>query len=246
MSGRVRGTNEYFALSYAYDEATGIQSFSTLRPLLEDILEEYSGAARTHLDLACGTGLAMRFFTERGYVSIGIDASPSMLHVARRRQTKISVGDLRRIPLRGSFACITCLNDSVRVLLRLSDVIRSFRNVRSLMNSDSLFLFDLRDPQMVARSLRNGRFASHGEKHDMIIRTTYSSARRLETLRFSGRVRYAGRVYEIDEVLRHRTYSREEMTKVVRAAGLVVRDVITFDRFPGIRGDSAWLFVTGI
>lgn len=53
------------------------------------------------LDAACGTGRLTTHLLERGHRVIGVDASPEMLEVARRRLTgaQLRRGDLREIPI---------------------------------------------------------------------------------------------------------------------------------------------------
>ena len=68
-------TEAYGAFAYAYDRALGSRFFKAVRTLLDETLEKYPTPKRTHLDVACGTGLVLRHFRERGWKSTGIDAS---------------------------------------------------------------------------------------------------------------------------------------------------------------------------
>ena len=52
----------YGAFAYAYDKALGERFFKSVRRLLDDLLERYPTPKRSHLDLACGTGLAVESF----------------------------------------------------------------------------------------------------------------------------------------------------------------------------------------
>ena len=97
----------YGAFAYAYDQALGERYFRAVRRLLADVLDRYPSESKTHLDVACGTGLAMPFFTGRGFVSTGVDISPVMLNVARKRARRLVVGDTRALPLRATFSRIT-------------------------------------------------------------------------------------------------------------------------------------------
>src|SRR5437870_12676495 len=76
----------YGAFAYAYDKALGERYFRAIRRMLDDVLERFPvPPAKTHLDVACGTGLAMRHFARRGFVTTGIDNSMPMLRLASGR-----------------------------------------------------------------------------------------------------------------------------------------------------------------
>jgi len=145
-------TESYGAFAYAYDQALGERYFRSVRRLLAEVLDRYPhhgpDAPATHLDIACGTGLAIPFFSERGFVSTGLDLSPVMLNVARKRTQQLVAGDARLMPLRGTFSRITCLYDSLNHLLMPRDLEMSFREIRALMGPDSLFLFDMNHPEI--------------------------------------------------------------------------------------------------
>jgi len=59
--------------------------FQAASRLLGEILERQETNGRSHLDVACGTGLAVPFFEGRGFRSIGVDLSLPMLRMARLR-----------------------------------------------------------------------------------------------------------------------------------------------------------------
>ncbi len=75
----------YGAFAYAYDKALGQRFFRAVQRLLDQTLDRYPTPKRTHLDLACGTGLVLNAFRQRGWRSTGVDASLAMLQVAQRR-----------------------------------------------------------------------------------------------------------------------------------------------------------------
>ena len=62
----------YGAFAYAYDKALGERYFRAVRRRLDDVLERFPAATKTHLDVACGTGLAMRHCARRGFVSTSL------------------------------------------------------------------------------------------------------------------------------------------------------------------------------
>jgi SAM-dependent methyltransferase len=144
----VSAAESYGAFAYAYDQALGQRYFRAVRRLLTDVLDRYPSESMTHLDVACGTGLAMPFFTSRGFVSTGVDFSPVMLNVARKRARRLVGGDTRALPLRTTFSRITCLYDSLNHLLDARDLAAAFREIAGVMDGDSLFIFDMNHPEI--------------------------------------------------------------------------------------------------
>ena len=245
VEGRPRGT--YGAFAFAYDQASGKPAFARLRITLETLLAAHRKTPHTHLDLACGTGLALELFERLGYRSVGIDFSMPMLLVAARRAERLVAGDLRAIPLRSTFGAVTLLNDTLTSIRRRSDLVRSFRSIRRCMGPDSLLLFDTTKQRSMSLWTAGETFRLRGRRYDVSIHTSYSRARRTGTMRLEGWARDRGIRYVIDEVHEQRAWSRLEIVDSLRLASLRVVEVIDFRRFPTARTripqDEAWLFV---
>ncbi|HWW61421.1 MAG TPA: class I SAM-dependent methyltransferase, partial [Thermoanaerobaculia bacterium] len=124
---------DYASFAYAYDKALGARFFRAVRRVLDDALEKHPTPKRTHLDIACGTALAVEHMRAKGWRSTGVDASLPMLHVARPRASRLIAGDIRSLPLRSTFARITCLYDSLNHMLEREELVAAFRSVRGVM-----------------------------------------------------------------------------------------------------------------
>src|SRR2546423_2627403 len=138
----------YVAFAYAYDQAVGRRFSRAGQRLRVTPLEERPPREMTHLDIACGTGYAMELFARRGFRSVGVDLSLPMLEIAHTRVRRLVCADLRALPLRRTFARITCLYDSLNHMKEREDLVAAFRAVRGVMSSESLFLFDINHPDI--------------------------------------------------------------------------------------------------
>src|SRR5512138_2237825 len=77
-------TNFYDALAPMFDVMTDWNArLNTEGPFLKALLEE--SGARTVLDAACGSGWHALALAEWGYTVAGVDASPVMVEMARRK-----------------------------------------------------------------------------------------------------------------------------------------------------------------
>lgn len=222
----------YGAFAYAYDKALGERFFRAVQKLLDETLERFPTPKRTHLDLACGTGLVLDAFRARGWRSTGIDASIAMLQVAHQRLPRVAAGDLRALPLRKKFARITCLYDSLNHMLDANDLAAAFQSVRGVMAEDSLFLFDMNHPEIYPEVWGISEpFIARGRDYHLEIATTYRSRERIGRANVTGWAELGGKRVPIQEQHRQRAYSEREIVKALDASDLVPVDVLNFDPY---------------
>ena len=228
-----RRSESYGAFAYAYDQALGEHFFSAARRLLDDVLYKYPARAKTHLDLACGTGYAIDYFEKRGFRSIGVDASLSMLGVARKRASRLIAADIRALPLRDTFSRITCLYDSLNHLQTRDDLVATFNGARDAMDGESLFFFDVNHPDIYPAvwGMREP-YISTGVDHHLEIATKYDRREKRAYGVVSGWATLAnGERATIRETHEQRAWSEREIKECLRAAHLEVVEVIDFDPF---------------
>jgi SAM-dependent methyltransferase len=225
--------SSYGAFAYAYDRALGERFFRAARRMLTRLIDKYPSRELTHLDLACGTGLAMKFFASRGFVSTGIDASLPMLRMARPRSPRIVAGDFRALPLRATFARVTCLYDSLNHLKSRADLVATFRAVRSVMNEESLFLFDMNHPDIYPEIWgMKDPFIAKGEGYHLEIATSYRPRDATGLALVTGwALLPTGERAKIRERHEQRAYSQREITQSLVEAGLSIVDVLDFDPY---------------
>jgi SAM-dependent methyltransferase len=223
----------YGAFAYAYDKALGERFFRSARRMLSDILERYPSSDRTHLDVACGTGLALEFFASKGWRSVGIDASLPMIAVARRRAGSLVAGDFCALPLRGTFARITCLYDSLNHLKSRADLVAAFRSVRRVMGRESLFLFDMNHPDIYPEIWgMKEPFIASGPDYHLEIATAFRRRDGIGRAFVTGwALMPRGIRVEIRETHEQRAYSEREIIESLGDAGLAPVEILDFDPY---------------
>ncbi|MBK5258419.1 MAG: class I SAM-dependent methyltransferase [Thermoanaerobaculia bacterium] len=224
----------YGAFAYAYDKALGERFFKAAQRVLDDVMRRHPTHERTHLDLACGTGLAIAYFASQGWSSIGVDASMSMLGAARERAPRRLVcGDIRALPMRTTFSRVTCLYDSLNHLKNRADLVAAFRAARSVMRPDSLFLFDMNHPDVYPAIWgMKDPYVAEGTGWRLEIATLYRKRDATGIARVSGFATLAGGVKEpIRERHEQRAYSEREITDSLAEAGLAAIEVRDFDPY---------------
>jgi len=220
----------YGAFAYAYDQALGDRYFRAVQRLLVDVLNRFPSATKTHLDVACGTGLAIPFFANRGFVSTGVDLSPVMLNVARKRSRRLIGGDVRSLPLRAVFSRITCLYDSLNHLLDPRDLVAAFGEVARVMDAESLFIFDMNHPGIYPEVWgMKEPFIDEGRDYHLEIATTYRKRERIGRALVTGWALVSGKRIDIRERHTQRSYERDDIVAALAEAGLNPIEVNEFD-----------------
>lgn len=235
-------SSSYGAFAYAYDQALGERFFRSARRILLQLMERYPCEEKTHLDLACGTGLALALFASRGWRSIGVDASLPMLSVARVRASRLAGADFRALPLRGTFSRITCLYDSLNHLKSRADLVAVFRAVREVMAPSSLFFFDMNHPDIYPAVWgMKEPYIANGPGFHLEIATAYRRRDATGLALVTGwALLPSGERAEISERHEQRAYSEREIVEALGEAGLVPAEVLDFDPFhDGADLDSA-------
>lgn len=201
--------------------------------MLDDVLERYPSPVHTHLDVACGTGLALEFFESKGWRSIGVDASVPMMMVARRRARSLVLADFRTLPLRGTFARITCLYDSLNHLKNRADLVAAFRAVRRVMGRESLFFFDMNHPDIYPEVWgMKEPFIASGPEYHLEIATAYRRRDGIGRAFVTGwAMASPGRRVEIRETHEQRAYSEREIIDSLGEAGLMPVEILDFDPY---------------
>ena len=112
-----------------------------------DILEhhraETSRLCETCVDLGCGTGEVVELLRHNCREVIGVDGSPRMLELARRRfgedsaGVSLRIGELDHLPLRDGEADFACINLVLHHLSRPED---DLREIARVVRPDGLLL----------------------------------------------------------------------------------------------------------
>ncbi len=231
----------YGSFAYAYDQALGYRFFRSVRRLLSQVLDRFPAKRKTHLDVACGTGLAIEFFSRRGYRSTGVDLSLPMLQLARRRARRRIAGDMRALPVRGTFARVTCLYDSLNHLKTTNDLAAVFRGIADVMDDDGLLLFDVNHPEIYPAIWGSDEpFVADGEGFHLEMATKYRKRDRTAQALVTGWADLPSGRVKIRERREQRAYTESEIIDALASAGLVPVELMEFD--PYAEGRNVKLF----
>src|SRR2546426_6821062 len=120
--------------------------------LLEQVFSRFLGSRPvTILDLGCGTGNHALALARLGHRVTGIDGSPGMVRVARRKargrpDIAFLRGDMRRLDLGRRFDAAICMDGAFTHLLTERDLLAHLRTVRRHLAPDGVYAFEFAQP----------------------------------------------------------------------------------------------------
>lgn len=118
------------------------------------------------LELGCGTGRACIPIAQLGYAVTGLDITPGMLEVARRRSREMGLdlrwveGDARDFDLGGRFRLIFLTGNTFQQFLTNQDQAALLRCVHRHLEDDGVLAFETRNPLIASPGNRAALEAS--------------------------------------------------------------------------------------
>lgn len=182
------------------------------------------------LDLGCGTGNATAPMLRRGYAVEGLDASPAMLAVARRKLPEVvfTEGSFEAFDIGRRFALVYSVFDSLNNLLSDAAFDLALRRVHAHLEPGGVLVFDVNTSQGL-RDLWQGGVAS-GWADDVYYRWAY---RYDEESGLATVAAYCETPTEaFTEHHQERGYDEPDLRRLLSAAGYVDVDVLGADARP--------------
>jgi SAM-dependent methyltransferase len=144
--------NIFGSYSKYYNLLYNEKNYRTEAEFVDTIISKYANAAKTLLDLGCGTGRHDINLVSK-YTITGVDRSPEMLTYAkelaekktnRKESSKLVFlqGDIRKICLDQQFDCIISLFHVMSYLNSNNDIKDVLKTVKFHLNPKGVFVFD--------------------------------------------------------------------------------------------------------
>jgi ubiquinone/menaquinone biosynthesis C-methylase UbiE len=211
-----------------YDLLYGAKDYRTESRKLVALARRYGrSAGRSWLDVACGTGRHLEFL-RRQYSVVGVDRSPQMLRVARKRLPGVRLvrGDMRSFRLGARFDVLSCLFSAIGHLTSEDDLRRTFENFSDHLEPGGVMIVE---PWIDPADFVPGTIhaVTYRTPELIVVRVAFSARRGNRT-----RIRYHYLVAERGRGIRHFQeldiglgVSRQKLLGTARAAGLRARFV---------------------
>ncbi|MFO7814211.1 MAG: class I SAM-dependent methyltransferase [Halanaerobiales bacterium] len=131
-----------------YDDVMKIVPYYSWYKYLKHILYYYDKNPKKIMELACGTGNMMKYFSDGADKIYGIDKSEDMLAIAQNKfsnngNVKFFNTDMSRKIKYNNFDFIYSVFDSMNYILEFEELINVFENVYLNLIKEGIFVFDI-------------------------------------------------------------------------------------------------------
>ena len=210
-----------------------------------DLIERFEIPVENCLDLCCGTGTAVKIFSEAGFLAEGLDGSADMLKAARiklkRQKPKLYCQKLPRFAIpekRGSrklkkYDLITSFFDSLNYMLTSKDLKATFRSVSQHLDRGGHFIFDMNTPHALRYMWDDQVHTDLKEDIGIIWQSRYNPLTKSAACYATFFVKEGRHWTRFDEVHVEAGYSNSEIRRLLKETGFRVRGLYncrTMDR----------------
>jgi SAM-dependent methyltransferase len=136
----------YEAIAPVYDDFTAHHDYELWLGELLPQLRRHGLRGQRLLDVGCGTGKSFLPMLKRGWEVTACDISPSMLELARGKAgeaARLTVADMRELPVFGEFDLVWALDDAVNYLLSAEELGAALSGMRANLAPGGLLMFDV-------------------------------------------------------------------------------------------------------
>jgi SAM-dependent methyltransferase len=185
------------------------------------LLSQQDAHPKTILDVCCGTGTMCEMLTREGFEMAGVDISPGMIEVARKKAAKAklkidyTVADAAEFDLGRKFDAALSFFDSLNNITDSDRLQAAFQNVAAHLKPGGSFIFDLNTAYAFETKLFDQtNLASKGKlKYDWV------GDWDPETRQITVRMKFWWNDEEFEETHIQRAYAEGEINSMLGAAG---------------------------
>lgn len=218
----------------------------------DDIETALSEERNLVVELGCGTGSFTMEMAGKGYDILGIDLSPDMLNIARRKSAEAGFEimyleqDMRELDLYCTAGTIVSVCDSVNYLLEDEDVIETFRLVNNFLYPKGVFIFDFNTLHKYRDVIGDATIAENREDCSFIWDNYYHEEEHINEYDLTIFVKSSKNenlFNRFSETHYQRGYTLEEMKSFVNEAGLEFVEAIDADTHEAPKDESERIYI---
>ena len=252
----------YTDFAYVYDTFMDATPYEEWAAFIQNTIEKY-GVSKPEkstdiltsernqvLDLGCGTGTLTELLAEAGYDMIGIDNSESMLELAMQKREKAGhetlylLQDMREIELYSTVGTVISVCDSLNYILDKDELLGVFRLVHNYLFPGGIFIFDFNTIYKYARVIGDTTIAENREECSFIWENYYYPKEAVNEYEVTVFVKEKDNFYRrFSETHYQRGYTVEEMTKLVKLAGLSLKEILDADTHKPPTAESERVYI---
>lgn len=213
----------------------------------EGLLE---GERNLVLDLGCGTGTLTELMYGLGYDMIGVDMSESMLNVAMEKKAESGLDilylrqDMRRLELYSTVGTVYSACDALNYILEEDELLQVFSLVNKYLFPGGIFIFDFNTDYKYREIIGNTTIAENREDCSFIWENYYDPEEGLNEYDLTVFVRQEDECFRrFSEVHVQRGYTLEQMTDLLKRAGMELLEAADADSSGPVTPESARIYI---
>jgi SAM-dependent methyltransferase len=221
-----------------YDLLYAEKDYAAEAAFVMGMIEDHPSPVASILDLGCGSGLHAEKFAAAGYAVAGVDRSPSMLELARRRRSKAGReiqsrltfldADIRDFDLGRQVDAVSSLFHVMSYMPANEDIEAAFQSARRHLTAGGIFIFDFWYGPAVLHLKPSHRLKVYENQETKIWRFAEPVLRENENIvDVSYRVltldKASGHVEETAETHRMRYFFKPELTYFLKQSGFKLK-----------------------
>lgn len=234
-------SSSFTTIAPYYDTLMSFVNYPAWVGYIERILAMYECPASIIFDIACGTGVCLELWCDRGYTIVGLDRSYTMLEVCERRlhekyaaHSLLINGDMRAFSINRTFPVITCLYDSLNYLLKEDDLARCLSNVYRALDEQGLFIFDMNTIHCLRDEWGDNTFYRQDRNINSVWTNRFDPRTNISSLELILKVKENGNYATVREYHQERGYSLSTISRLLSEQGF------TFNLFRHLTFNPAW------
>lgn len=230
----------YTSFAMVYDEFMDQTPYDQWYQNILQVFKKYGVPEQGKvLELGCGTGKMTRRLALSGYDITAVDYSLEMLEIARNSSEDgilYVFQDMADLELPQNIDAAVSICDCMNYLLEEKELLSAFRRVKTYLNPNGIFMFDMNSKYKYEHLLAQNTFAEDREDASFIWDNFYDEAQRINEYQLSLFIRNQKGTYDkFEEVHLQKAYEQDEVCDLLKRAGfeeVVILDVETM-RQPG-------------
>jgi ubiquinone/menaquinone biosynthesis C-methylase UbiE len=183
----------YSVLADIYDIVMADVDYETWADYIDEIILMHQPAARSILELACGTGtIALSLEELDCYEISATDGSPDMIRIARQKAAKANseinfrTMNFLNLSFERSFDVVYMVFDSLNYLHTKVDIIQLHKEVKNILKPGGIFVYDFTTPRNSRKAIRflNNESKTIDSQYRYHRESSFNAKERVHTNRF--------------------------------------------------------------
>ncbi|GAA6619172.1 class I SAM-dependent methyltransferase [Scytonema sp. NUACC26] len=213
--------SEYDTFARIINESWGPQSSDSVLSDVEQLLLQHLPEKAHVLDLCCGAGHLAQKLQNKGYQVTGIDGSADLLRHAFQNapDSKFILDDARFFKLPSMFHGVVSTGYGLNHIIKLEELLCTFKNVYATLLSNGLFMFDLRLDKMYQGTWNNSTLGDVKEDYAWALKRQYNPEERIGQINITQFQLVSKNWQRLDNTWLVRGYFKEEVMSALKNVG---------------------------